>query len=54
MLFTQKTFCALEYDKITAMRKEISTKFKEAFIIAFLDGKRINTKEAIELYKKQK
>ena len=42
------------YDKITAMRKEISTKFKEAFIIAFLDGKRINTKEAIELYKKQK
>ncbi len=42
------------YDKIAAMRKEISTKFKEAFIIAFLDGKKINTKEAIELYKKQK
>ena len=43
-----------DYDKIAAKRKSISAKFKEAFVVAFLDGKKINTKEAIEMFRKQK
>ncbi len=42
------------YDEIAKIRKNISAKFKEAFVVAFLDGKKINTKEAIEIYRKQK
>lgn len=42
------------YDEIAKMRKNISAKFKEAFVVAFLNGKKINTKEAIEIYRKQK
>lgn len=42
------------YDAIAKKRKEISTKFKEAFIVAFIDGKKVNTKDAIEIYRKQK
>lgn len=43
-----------DYEFISKKRKEISAKFKEAFIVAFIDGKKVNTKEAIEIYKKQK
>ncbi len=43
-----------DYDKIAAKRKSISAKFKEAFVVAFIDGKKINTKEAIEMFRKQK
>lgn len=43
-----------DYDAIAKKRKEISTKFKEAFVVAFIDGKKVNTKEAIEIYRKQK
>ena len=43
-----------DYDKIATMRKSISSKFKEAFVVAFLNGEKISTKTAIELYKKGK
>lgn len=43
-----------DYDAIARKRKEISAKFKEAFIVAFIDGKKVNTKEAIEIYRKRK
>ena len=43
-----------DYDEIVKIKKEISTKFKEAFIVAFLDGKKINTQKAIEISKTQK
>ena len=36
------------------MKKQIAGKFKDAFIIAFLDGRKINTSEAIGIYKKEK
>lgn len=42
------------YEEIVRIKKEISTKFKEAFIVAFLDGKKTNTQEAIKIYQKQK
>ena len=35
-----------DYNEIYRLRKEIAQKFPEAFIIAFMDGKRINVNEA--------
>lgn len=43
-----------DYDEIAKKRKSISSKFKEAFVIAFIDGKKVNTKKAIEIYRKGK
>ncbi len=43
-----------DYNKILKMRKEISKKFSQAFIIAFIDGKKVNTNEAIRIYKEKK
>ena len=33
------------------MRKDISKKFREAFIIAFIDGKKTDTQKAIRIFK---
>ena len=41
------------YNEITKLKKQISDKFKDAFIIAFLNGEKINTGKAIEMFKKQ-
>ena len=41
------------YNEILQIKKDLSTKFKEAFIVAFLDGKKINTQEAIKISQKQ-
>ena len=41
-----------DYNEILKKRKEISGKFKEAFIVAFIDGKRVDTQEAIKIFKK--
>ena len=43
-----------DYNEILKLKKSIADKFKDAFIIAFLNGKKINTREAIEMFKKQK
>lgn len=43
-----------DYNAILRKRKELSAKFKEAFIVAFKNGKRIDTSKAIEEYKKRK
>lgn len=40
-----------DYNLIVKKRKEISKKFKEAFIVAFLNGKRMDTQEAIRIFK---
>jgi N-acetylmuramoyl-L-alanine amidase len=42
------------YNLIVKKRKEILPKFKEAFIIAFMNGKRIDTQEAIRIFKNSK
>lgn len=42
-----------DYNKILKMKKEITGKFKDAFIIAFLNNEKINTRQAIEIFKKQ-
>ena len=43
-----------DYYEILSMRKKISDKFKEAFIVAFRDGEKIETQKAINEYKKNK
>lgn len=43
-----------DYNEILSLRKKIAPKFKEAFIIAFKNGKKINTQEAIKEYKQTK
>jgi N-acetylmuramoyl-L-alanine amidase len=43
-----------DYDEILRKKKEISKKFGQAFIIAFIDGKKVNTQEAINIFKKNK
>jgi N-acetylmuramoyl-L-alanine amidase len=42
-----------DYNEILKLKREIADKFKDAFIVAFLDGKRTDTRQAIELFKKQ-
>ena len=42
-----------DYNEILKLKKSIADKFKDSFIIAFLNGKKINTREAIEIFKKQ-
>lgn len=41
-----------DYNAIAKKRKDISKKFKDAFIIAFIDGERVDTQEAIKIFKK--
>ena len=43
-----------DYDEILRKKKEISKKFGQAFIVAFIDGKKVNTQEAINIFKKNK
>ena len=42
------------YEEIQKIKKELSIKFKDTFIVAFLNGKKINTQEAIKISQKQK
>ena len=41
-------------EEIQDIKKEVSKKFKEAFIVAFFNGKKINTQEAIKILQKHK
>ena len=43
-----------DYNEILKIKKQISGKFKDAFVTAFLNGERIDVRKAIEIYKKQK
>lgn len=40
-----------DYNEILRKRKEISKKFGQAFIVAFIDGKKVDTKAAINIFK---
>ena len=42
------------YNEIVALRKKISSKFKEAFIVAFRNGEKMDTQEAIKEFKRKK
>ena len=40
------------YNEIIKVKKKVNEKFKDAFIIAFIKGERIDTQQAIALFKK--
>ena len=42
-----------DYNEILQLKKQISDKFKDAFVVAFIEGKRTDTHKAIEIFKKQ-
>ena len=42
-----------DYNEILKLKKLISDKFKDAFVVAFLNGKKTDTRKAIETYKNQ-
>ena len=42
------------YEEIQQIKKNLSEKFKETFVVAFLNGKKINTQEAVKISQKQK
>ena len=42
------------YEETQQIKKNLSEKFKEAFVVAFLNGKKINTQEAVKISQKQK
>ena len=41
-----------DYNEILRLKKQISDKFGDAFIVAFLNGEKINTRQAIEIFKR--
>lgn len=43
-----------DYNKVVRTKREIAPKFKDAFIIAFKDGKKMNVSAAIEEFKKKR
>ena len=43
-----------DYNEIVKLKKKLSKKFKEAFIVAFIDGKKTDTGEAIKIFKNRK
>mgnify|MGYP003308177899 CR=1 FL=1 len=42
-----------DYNEILRTRRKVSEKFKDAFVVAFIDGERVDTQQAIALFKKQ-
>ncbi|MCF0185787.1 MAG: N-acetylmuramoyl-L-alanine amidase, partial [Bacteroidaceae bacterium] len=42
-----------DYNEILKLKKEITSKFADCFIIAFQNGEKMNVNEAIALFKKQ-
>ena len=43
-----------DYNEIQRIKKQLTAKFKEAFIVAFIDGKKADINEAIRIYKESK
>ena len=41
------------YNEILRMKKKVNEKFKDAFIVAFIKDKRVDTQQAITLFYQQ-
>ena len=48
------TGSSADYNEILQLRKDLSAKFPEAFIVAFKDGTRVDVQEAIREFKSKK
>ena len=53
-LFQYTVGASEDFNKINQLRKDLLTKFPEAFLIAFKDGKRVNVQDAIKEFKSKK
>jgi N-acetylmuramoyl-L-alanine amidase len=42
-----------DYNEILRIKRKVNEKFKDAFVVAFIDGERIDTQQAIALFRKQ-
>ena len=42
-----------DYQKVQQLRKQLAKTFPQAFVVAFLNGQRINTNDALKLYNKK-
>ena len=43
-----------DYNKVLRIKKQIATKFKDAFIVAFKDGEKMDVNQAIKEFKNNK
>ena len=43
----------VDYNEILRTRRKVNEKFKDAFVVAFIDGERVDTQQAIVLFNKQ-
>ena len=41
-----------DYNRIQQIKKDVQSKFKDAFVVAFIDGKRVETSKAVEIFRK--
>lgn len=48
------TGASADYNEIARLRRQLSDKFPEAFIIAFKDGEKTDIQKAIQEFKKQR
>jgi N-acetylmuramoyl-L-alanine amidase len=44
---------SLDYNKVLKTQKEVAVHFKDAFIVAFRDGKRMDIHQAIRIFKEK-
>lgn len=42
-----------DYNEILRVKRKVNEKFKDAFVVAFIDGERVDTQQAIVLFNKQ-
>ncbi len=52
-MYKYTTGTSTNYNKVVQTKRNLESKFKGAFIVAFKDGKKINTSEAIAEFKKK-
>lgn len=53
-IYKYTCYDSANYDYVSKMRKEVSRTYKDAFVVAFKNGKRVNITNAINEYKSKK
>lgn len=53
-VYKYTTAASSNYDKVLQAKRQVSQKFKDAFVVAFRNGKRVDTASAIAEYRKNK
>ena len=53
-IYKYTCYDSADYDYINRMRREVAKKYKDAFVVAFKDGKRVDINKAINEYRNKK